>query len=74
MCFKSSILEDSELPVFFLLLALIVKTKDCLVHNTGEKENLFDFLFLGDPAKLILECDGYLCFEEFFLLLSGRHM
>jgi hypothetical protein len=55
------------LPVFFLLLALIVKTKDCLVHNTGEKENVFDFRLLGDPAKLILECDCYLCFEEFLV-------
>src|SRR3954447_9838187 len=69
-------LEDCQLPLFLLFLSLVVRAKDCLIHNSCQKKYFLHFLFCWHLTDLILEGNGDFGFEEawflFFLFRSGH--
>ncbi len=43
-------LENRELAVFLLLLALKMESEHCFVHDSGKQKHIINFFCLGDSA------------------------
>src|SRR5215216_404915 len=63
-------LEDCQLSCLLLFLSLVMKAKNCFVHNSCQHRHLFNLLLFRHSPQFILQGNGDFGFEEAFLLLA----